>query len=155
MESPRFHQLPPEADMTDVHALLIAAFAYMEGRIDPPSSLTRMTPASFSEAAMAGELWVAGTPPVACMVLTPQTDTLYLGKMAIAPSHRGSGLARRMIAHATERAKALGLPSVTLQTRIELVENQKAFTALGFTETGRTAHAGYPSPTSITYCREV
>lgn len=155
MESPRFHQLPPEADMTDVHALLIAAFAYMEGWIDPPSSLTRMTPASFSEAAKAGELWVAGTPPLACMVLTPQTDTLYLGKMAIAPSHRGSGLARRMIAHALERAKALGLPSLTLQTRIELVENQKAFTALGFTETGRTAHAGYPSPTSITYSLDV
>ncbi|WP_375688905.1 GNAT family N-acetyltransferase [Pseudooceanicola sp. LIPI14-2-Ac024] len=149
-------RLTPDDDMVSVHGLLTGAFAYMEDRIDPPSSLTRMTPATFADEARSKELWVLNDPaPVACMVLAPQHDHLYLGKLAVAESHRGRGLARLMLDFAVERARALGLPRVVLQTRVELTENQATFTRLGFSETGRTAHAGYDRPTSITYARDV
>ena len=52
-------------------------------------------------------------------------------------------------------ASDLGLPVLELQTRVELVENQAAFLAMGFVEVGRTAHKGYDRPTSITYRRAV
>ena len=48
-----------------------------------------------------------------------------------------------------------GLAMLGLQTRVELVENQTAFRAMGFQEVGRTAHPGYDRPTSITYRRAV
>ena len=144
-------------DFDAVHALLVCAFAYMEGRNDPPSSLGRMTPATIADEAAAKELWViedAGT-PVACMILTAKPDTLYLGKLAVDATRRGQGLARRMIEHAVTRARELGLPSVTLQTRIELVENHATFRAMGFVQTDATRHEGYDRPTSLTFTRPV
>lgn len=149
---PEACRLTPQDDMEAVHALLTEAFAYMEGRIDPPSSLNRMTPHTLRKEAATKELWAILDPhPVACMILTPKTDTLYLGKLATAASHRSMGLSRRLIDIGLTRARALGLLSITLETRVELVRNQKFFTSMGFTEVTRTAHTGYDRPTSITY----
>jgi ribosomal protein S18 acetylase RimI-like enzyme len=139
-------------------ALLREAFAFMEGRIDPPSSLRDLTPEVLSAQAQAGEVWVidgADGGIAACIVLTPKPHALYLGKLAVAAAYRGQGLARRLIDHAETRARARGLPALELQTRVELVENQAAFRAMGFVEVGRTAHPGHDRPTSITYRRLV
>jgi len=130
-------------------ALIQSAFAFMEGRIDPPSSVHRLTVEDLAQS----ELWVIGAPPLACIVLTPKPDALYLGKLAVAASERGKGHARALIDQAETRARALGLPALELQTRIELTENQRTFEAMGFVELARTAHEGYDRPTSITYRR--
>ena len=144
---------PDDPGLPLVLALIRESFAYMDGVIDPPSSMHRMTEETLRADAARSEIWVIGTPPVACMVLTPQSDTFYLGKLAVASAARGQGLARRMIDHALARAAALALPSLTLQTRIELIANHATFAALGFTETGRTRHDGYDRETSITFTR--
>ncbi|MBA3909665.1 MAG: N-acetyltransferase [Rhodobacter sp.] len=136
-------------------ALLHAEFAYMEGRIDPPSSLHTLTPEALTRQAEAGEIWVIGAPPLACVFLTPKPAALYIGKLAVARSHRGTGLARSLIDHAEGRARALHLPALELQTRVELTGNQAAFRALGFHEVARTAHPGHDRPTSITFRRPV
>ncbi|GAB4262977.1 MAG: hypothetical protein Kow0013_08980 [Pararhodobacter sp.] len=73
-------------------------------------------------------------------ILTRKAHTLYLGKLAVEPGARRRGL---------------GLPSVTLQTRVELLDNHKTFASLGFHEIARTAHAGFDRPTSITFRRSV
>ena len=139
-------------------ALLREAFAFMEGRIDPPSSLRDLTAEVLSAQALAGEIWIidgADAGIAACIVLTPKPEGLYLGKLAVAGAHRGQGLARRLVDVAEARAREMGLAALELQTRVELVENQAAFRAMGFVEVGRTAHAGYERPTSITYRRLV
>lgn len=135
-------------------ALLDEAFAYMDGRIDPPSSLRDLTPEALTRQARTGEVWVIGA-PVACVFLTPRPGSLYLGKLAVAASHRGQGLARRLVDQAEDRARVLRLAALELQTRVELAENQRAFEAMGFVEAGRTAHPGFDRPTSITYRRVV
>lgn len=134
--------------------LLHEAFAFMEGRIDPPSSLRELDATALTRQAQTGEIWTLGA-PVACVFLTPKPGTLYVGKLAVAASHRGQGLARRLIDQAETRAREMQLPALELQTRVELVENQTAFRALGFQEVGRTAHPGFDRPTSITYRRPV
>lgn len=143
-------------DWGAVLRLLHAEFAYMQGRIDPPSSLALVTPDSIAAHAEQNEVWVieAGrNRPVACIFLTPQPPTLFVGKIAVAHRHRGQGLARRLINKAVARAKALGLEHLTLQSRVELTENHAAFNALGFTIVGDYTHHGYSSPTSITMQR--
>ena len=135
--------------------LIRSAFAYMEGRIDPPSSMQHLTAAGLAAQSQTAEIWVIGAPPVACVILTPKPGALYIGKLAVAEGHRGKGLARRLIDLAQDRAVALGLPVLELQTRVELASNQATFRALGFAEAGRTAHLGYARPTSITYRRSV
>ena len=142
---------PDSPQIPAILALLRAAFACMEGRIDPPSSLRRLTTAGISAQAKTGEVWAIGNPPVACVFLTPAPDHLYLGKLAVAESHRGRGHARRLVRLAAERARARGLPKLTLNTRIELTENQRAFERMGFRLIAKEPHPGYDRPTSCRY----
>jgi GNAT superfamily N-acetyltransferase len=147
----------PVAEWEALHALLAESFAFMEGRIDPPSSLAAMTPDSLR--AKAAEetlvtLW-EGDALVGCGYLKDTGRSVYLGKLAVRADRRGRGLLRRIVAEADGMARALGRPVLALQTRVELTENHAAFAALGFREVGRTAHAGYDRPTSVTMERPV
>jgi ribosomal protein S18 acetylase RimI-like enzyme len=135
--------------------LVRAAFAHMDGVVDPPSSVHRLDLAGMARAAAEGEVWVIGDPVLACVTLTPGDGHLYLGKLAVAKVARGRGLAHLLVDLACARAGAMGLPEVRLQTRVELTGNQAAFRAMGFREVGRTAHPGYGRATSITYARAV
>ncbi len=147
------HRCEPPCDWTAIQHLIQREFAFMDGRIDPPSSMHALTAESIADHARVGEVWVIGTPPVACMFLTPKPHALYVGKLAVAATHRRQGLARALIALADTRARALGLPALELQTRVELTANHATFRALGFNEVARTAHPGYDRPTSITFRR--
>ena len=150
-------RLAPADDLGPALALIRQAFAYMAGRVDPPSSAERLDLAALRKIAAASELWVQEDLglPVACMILTPRPDALYIGKLAVAGPVRNRGLARQLMSHARARARALGLNWLELQTRVELTENHAAFAALGFVETGRSAHDGFDRPTAITFRRAV
>ncbi|NIZ10724.1 N-acetyltransferase [Pseudooceanicola sp. HF7] len=156
---------PDSPQLPATLSLLRDSFAFMAARIDPPSSLTRMDLAALAREAAEKELWILPAPdapdteaphadaPLACVILTTQPDALYIGKLAVAQTARGQGLSRQLLTLADTRARAHALPKLRVQTRVELTENQATFTALGFVETARTCHAGYPRPTSITYER--
>jgi ribosomal protein S18 acetylase RimI-like enzyme len=145
------HHKPEGPALDDVLALIRRCFAYMDDRVDPPSSIQRMSLADLENHCSTGEVWSLGTPPVAAVLLSFKADALYLGKLAVAPEARGSGLARQLIALAKTRARARRLPTLELQTRVELTENHATFRALGFAEIARTAHKGFSRPTSITF----
>ena len=148
-------QLDGDDDFREVLALIRAAFAYMDGRIDPPSSMQRLTVADLSRAAATGEVWVSGDPILGCVVLTPGAEALHLGKLAVAGEARGTGLGRALVARAEASAVARGLPAVQLQCRVELTALHGFYRALGYTELGRTAHPGFDRPTSITFRKPV
>jgi len=144
-----FHDYPA------LHRLLTQSFAFMEGRIDPPSSLGRLTVDGLRVKAAEEDLFLihdAGR-PIACLFGTPQPDSYYIGKLAVAAPQRGQGLARALIDAAATRARTLGLPALELQTRVELTENHATFARLGFHQTAATAHPGYDRPTSLTFRR--
>jgi N-acetylglutamate synthase-like GNAT family acetyltransferase len=140
------------ADWERVRALILDAFAYMEGRVDPPSSALRLTPQSMAAAAATGALLLAelGGTLVGCVSLRPSEDALHVGKLAVRPDLHGSGIGKALVAAARAEARALGLKALELQTRIELTENHAAFARMGFVKVGETAHPGYERPTSIT-----
>ena len=143
------------AGLAGVLDLIRDAFAYMEGLVDPPSSVAALDLTAATAHIDTGEVWRIGDPPVGAMFLTPKLGALYIGKLAVVAPRRGDGLARRLIDQAETRARALGLPVLELQTRVELTENHAVFTALGFTRTATTAHAGFSRPTSLTFTRRV
>ena len=142
-------------DWAALRQLIAEAFAGMEGRIDPPSSIHRLTAEDIARQAQTGEVWVIGDPPVATVFLTPKADALYVGKLAVADAARHRGLARQLLEIAADRARMLGLSCLELQTRVELTENHTAFRAMGFTQVGATAHPGYDRATSLTFRRPV
>ncbi|TIV75630.1 MAG: GNAT family N-acetyltransferase, partial [Mesorhizobium sp.] len=74
----------------------------------------------------------------------------YVGKLAVEPELQSQGVGARLMQAVEDLARERGKDAIELQTRIELTANHAAFARLGFRETGRTAHAGYDRPTSIT-----
>lgn len=133
-----------------VLTLIRDSFAFMNGRIDPPSSMHRLSEDTLRDHLRDGEIWVIGDHPEAVVFLTPKPGRLYLSKLAVAENRRGQCLARRLVELAESRARALALETLELQTRIELVENHAAFARMGFVKTAETAHPGFDRPTSIT-----
>ncbi|MEO3997550.1 GNAT family N-acetyltransferase [Mesorhizobium sp. CAU 1732] len=128
------------------------AFASMDGVIDPPSSVHRLTEDGLRQRAEdeIGIVALMDQDIVGCVFLAEKDDHLYLGKLAVDPGKHGHGIGRRLVVHAEEIARTAGKTALELQTRIELTANHAAFDRLGFVETERTAHAGFDRPTTIT-----
>ena len=135
-----------------VLAVIRASFAYMDGVIDPPSSAHRLTVQTLAAKAASetGFLALAGDAIVGCVFIAERPDHFYLGKLAVLPASQGRGAGRRLMQAAEQHAVRAGKPVIELQTRVELTDNHRAFRALGFVETGRTAHPGFDHPTSVT-----
>lgn len=138
-------------EMVDAMEVMRGAFAGMEGRINPPSSLTTMGVDDLRDPN--AEVWVIGKPVAGTVVLTPKPRVLYVGKLAVADRRRGVG--RALMTLAETRARELGLGWLELQSRVELVEVHSVFKSLGFREMMRTTHAGFARPTSITFRKAV
>ncbi len=131
--------------------LIRASFAYMDGSIDPPSSVIRLTEGSLAEKAdveMAYAVEHEGK-LTGCIFLRPEADCLYIGKLAVLPSAQGQGIGRRLLDIAEEKARELRLAALRLETRIELVGNHATFAAWGFEKTAEKSHPGFTRVTFI------
>lgn len=146
---------PDDAALPGVLALIRGAFAYTEGRVDPPSETQGLTLNDVVFRATREELWVIedGARVVGCAVLAPKAGRVHIELLATAASHRGRGLARQLVDLASVRARKLGLAAVELQSRVELTEVHSVFAAMGFRVTGAIAHPGFELPTSVTYMK--
>lgn len=140
-------------DWEGLLTLLRESFAYMEGRIDPPSSLQSFDAAQLAAKAAQEQLVLAtmNGEPVGCLFAAVKGDVLYLGKIAVKPDLRGQGIARRMFDLAESYARGCGLKAMELQARIELTENHRTFMALGFVKTGEGRHPGYGRATDVNF----
>ena len=152
--------LEAPADFSDWHAVLLllqSTFAYMDGRIDPPSSLHRMGVDELRAKARQESLIIAtdGDKLIGCAFAEVRKHCVYVGKVAVAAPYRGRGIARMLLAAVESIARRSGLSVLELQTRVELVENHRTFAALGFAKFAETAHPGYTRPTSITMRKHI
>lgn len=132
--------------------VILTAFAYMEGVIDPPSSAARLTAKALGEKSEQEIAFAVleGDRIVGCVFLRPEPpETLYIGKLAVLPDAQGKGVGKRLLMLAEEVARAKGLSGLRLETRIELTRNQSYFAALGFVKTAENRHAGFDRTTSV------
>ncbi|NEI73468.1 GNAT family N-acetyltransferase [Rhizobium lusitanum] len=131
--------------------LILMSFAYMDGRIDPPSSALALTPQALK--AKAGEEigYVAfdGNRIAGCIFCRPEAEALYIGKLAVLPAAQGKGIGKRLLGAAEAIARELGLSTLRLETRIELIDNHATFAAWGFQKTAENRHSGFDRTTSI------
>lgn len=140
------------SDWTGLLRFLRETYAFMDQRIDPPSSVHELTLGSIANKAREEALFLAtdGNELVGCIFARPQGDSLYVGKLAVRTGRQGSGIGRRLMGAAEKHARGAGLAYLELETRIELVENHKAFVAMGFVKIAEHAHEGYDRTTYIT-----
>lgn len=79
---------------------------------------------------------------LALIVLIPETQTLLLDNIAVAPTAQKRGFGRRLMAFAEEQARRVNLPAIRLYTHEKMVENQALYRTLGYVETHRSEHKG-------------
>ncbi len=134
-------------------SLLRQAFAYMEGRVDPPSSLNTFDVEKLIKKVRDEILFIAVKDKklVGCVFARPCMNYVYLGKLAVKPDYRGLGISRLLVSQVEACTNQLGIPEVEIETRVELVENQALFEYLGYRKTAEKSHQGYDYPTSYCY----
>jgi ribosomal protein S18 acetylase RimI-like enzyme len=127
------------------------AFAEYRGVLQPESSVFAETEMLIAEklAGGGGFLAVENARPVGCIIGEPKGDRGYLGRLAVDPSLRRRGLARRLMLTGEGFVRDQGLGSVELQVRIVLTGNIALFRSLGYRETARGCHPGYTQPTYL------
>ena len=131
---------------------ILAAFAYMQPRIDPPSSALQLTLPSLRQKAKVETAYAAVDSGrlLGCIFCKPEPpDCLYIGKLAVAPDAQGKGVGRLLLQAAEAQATVYGLSCLRLETRIELTENHHVFAKWGFVQTAEGCHPGFARPTFV------
>ena len=144
-------EAPVEVDWPILHDLLMRTYAYMDPRIDPPSSMHRLSVQGLAQKAQQETLILAmlDTRIAGCLFCRPEKPWLYVGKVAVDEDLQGQGVGTRMFQQAFDLARRQGFEGLELESRVELVENHKTFARLGFVKVGESAHVGFARPTSI------
>ena len=94
-------------------------------------------------AVAAGQVWLAGEPVTAVLVLVPEPNSMLVDNVAVAPHAQGTGLGRRLMEFAERQALARGLKRITLYTNEIMSENLAIYARLGYRETARHSQDGY------------
>jgi ribosomal protein S18 acetylase RimI-like enzyme len=71
---------------------------------------------------------------VGLLVLARHDGAFYVENVAVAPSHRGTGLGRHLLRLAEDAARAAGFTAITLYTHEGMSENLALYTHLGYVE---------------------
>ncbi len=131
-------------------SIVTTSFEEYRAWLVPPSGAHNETDATIASE-LAGDyrgliLEVEGE-PAACVLLRPQGEDLYFGRLSVLPGFRRTGLAELLVARVEEIARAENYPATTLSVRLALESNQRLFARLGYIETARHAHPGFNAPT--------
>ena len=140
------------ADAVAIAATIAASFEQYRGKLVPESGAFRETAEAIAtELATDSGAIVAerNGRMVGCVMLKLEEGDLYFGRLAVLPSARGLGIARRLIEAVEDEASRRALAGVRLGVRVVLTENQRLFGSLGYVEISREAHEGFDHPTSI------
>ncbi|MEN5275449.1 GNAT family N-acetyltransferase [Brucella sp. TWI432] len=154
----RMIAIGPDFDRWNALLTLVRdSFAYMDGIIDPPSSVHLLTVENLKIKARDEQGFAAflGDELAGCVFIKEKHDHFYLGKLAVAPALEGQGIGRKLMEQADKTAVARGKPVIELQVRIELIRNRVVFEKLGYRLTAETAHPGYNRTTSITMRKDI
>ncbi|WP_395022847.1 GNAT family N-acetyltransferase [Dongia sp.] len=131
------------------------AFAEYRGVLQPESSVFVETPELIAQklAGGGGFLALQDGRPVGCIIAEEKDGhgypMGYLGRLAVDPSLRRQGLARRLMQAGEGFVRARGHRICAVQVRIALGGNIALFQSLGYRETDRRAHPGFAAPTYL------
>jgi GNAT superfamily N-acetyltransferase len=132
-------------------AVIHQSFEEYRGRLKPEASALRTVPADIEAFFPDGHVAVAeqGGRLIGCITARQKPGHVYLGRLAVLPTHRGTGVAAELISSVECFARDHGVMEIRLEVRIALPGNQRLFTALGFREIACHAHPGFDQPTYL------
>lgn len=128
------------ADLDEIHAVIQAAYAKYQTRMEkPPAPVLR----DYTGPIEQGEVWVTGQPITGLISLIPMADSLLIENIAVHPAAQGTGLGTKLMWFAEQQAAERNLPRLTLYTHEVMTESQAVYAHLGYREVDRRAEDGY------------
>jgi ribosomal protein S18 acetylase RimI-like enzyme len=88
-------------------------------------------------------LAVDGDEFVGVLVLSRHDGAFYVENVAVAPSHRGTGLGRQLLSRAEDAARTAGFDAITLYTHEGMTENRALYGRIGYVEFERRGFRVY------------
>ena len=143
-------QVPEKVPFDRLVEILLAAFAFQDGIVDPPSSAKSVNVSELQwrfardtlilahdqNGTVVGQVWIEDIGKDA-----------YLYKLSVAPAIKGGGIGRALVEAACAFAAKNGKEMMRLHVRVELRDNIAFFRAHGFEIAGEGIHDGYDRPT--------
>jgi ribosomal protein S18 acetylase RimI-like enzyme len=131
--------------------LMRRAFDEYRGVLQPESSVFVETEAAIAEKLAQGGGLVAARAgrPVGCVIAEAKQGRGYLGRLAVLPEARRAGIARRLMLAGEGFLRGRESRLAEVNVRILLEGNIALFESLGYRETARLAHPGWPTPTYL------
>jgi predicted N-acetyltransferase YhbS len=144
-------------DVERITSVIRAAFEEYEGLLDPPSGAHAEDPAHVRMKMAKGSALMAylDSACAGCVLFYPQEDYLYLGRLAVLPAFRRSGVAQALVSAVEAKGAKIGLSKVQLGVRIALPHNRVFFERLGYSVIAYGTHPGYREPTFMTLEKEI
>lgn len=138
-------------DAAVVAAVIRAAFAGYDGRLDPPSSAHRETEESIRIKLATGGaiLAVEAGAVVGCLLYEAGPERLYFSRLAVLPDWRGLGIGRRLIEAVEAKARELRCPRVRLGVRLALPAMVASNRRRGYEPVEYHSHPGRNEPTYV------
>lgn len=132
-------------DLSAIEALVSAAYGHYVARIGKtPGPIRDIDDGSYARYIDAGyvHLLQEGSEIVGLLVLIPQSDTLLLDNVAVAPAAQGRGFGKALMQAAEKQARQLGFADITLYTQELMHENLTIYRRYGYVETHRIEERG-------------
>ena len=135
---------PDEAPI--VHAITQHAFGEYRGVLPVESGALAETLADVEAVFTRGGavLAIVDEQPVGAARFELETDALYVGRVAVLPSHRRRGIASALMRCCEDLAPGLGRDQVRLEVRQSLPSNVALYQALGYEVTSVEPHPRGP-----------
>lgn len=151
-------QVPENVRFERLVEILLAAFAFQDDIVDPPSSAKSVTVselqwrfardtlflATDGQGTVVGQIWIEDVGKDA-----------YLYKLSVDPAIKGAGIGKALVEVACDFARQRGKEKICLNVRIELVDNIAFFRSRGFEIVGEGVHDGYDRTTFWKMARDV
>jgi GNAT superfamily N-acetyltransferase len=137
-------------DAEEAAELIRTAFAAQSCSTNPPSSALLETGQTIAGKIVEGGgfgVSEAGA-LIAAALWRIDGDALHVARVSVAPTRRGRGIARSLIAACEKEARERCARRMTLKTRLELPENERLFERFGFARREVEAHPGFETPTT-------
>ncbi|MDG4720769.1 MULTISPECIES: GNAT family N-acetyltransferase [Thalassospira] len=151
-------QVPENVPFERLVEILLAAFAFQDDIVDPPSSAKSVTVselqwrfardtlflATDDHGMVVGQVWIEDVGKDA-----------YLYKLSVDPAIKGAGIGKSLVEAACDFARKRDKEKVRLHVRVELVDNIAFFRSRGFEIAGEGVHDGYDRTTFWKMARDL
>ena len=144
-------------DAALLQTIIVTAFEPYRGKLVPPSGAHSETPQTIAGKLQLGGGFIAylDQEAVGGVLYELRDDYVYMGRLAVLPEYRRSGVGRVLALAVEAAAREANQPAIELGVRTSLDGNLSFFSSLGYRIISEDTHPGYTQPTFMTLRKQL